>query len=252
MIDTSEAPEWSDSDVCERCRTLFTLTNRKHHCRNCGKTYCNQCSRNNIQLPRLGINKEVRVCDGCYSSVTGKTAAAPDSPVTSYAPERLSSNNSSSKEEEELQRAIAISLLEANKSTSKSVPSPKPKVNEEEDPELAAAIAASLAEVNVKESPPARSHYPDPAAERSRSPSPVKASKAPPKAAVAEPSGTSATEMQNVALFHQLMDRMDADPSGASSHGILQDRELKNLHASMTTLHPKVVKEIEECVEKHK
>lgn len=37
MVDTTAAPDWTDSDTCERCRELFTITKRKvllsHDCK---------------------------------------------------------------------------------------------------------------------------------------------------------------------------------------------------------------------------
>ena len=39
---------------CYKCNQLFTLFNRKHHCRNCGKIFCKLCSNYFISIPNKG------------------------------------------------------------------------------------------------------------------------------------------------------------------------------------------------------
>lgn len=43
---------------------------RQHHCRACARAVCNSCSSNRTQLPKLGFEFKVRVCDECFSKVT--------------------------------------------------------------------------------------------------------------------------------------------------------------------------------------
>lgn len=53
---------WQDSsDVkqCQKCSSKFSLTNRKHHCRECGQVYCGKCSAYKIVI--AGALKRVRV-----------------------------------------------------------------------------------------------------------------------------------------------------------------------------------------------
>jgi len=59
---------WKDSRECTHCKDCvqeFTLTRRKHHCRNCGDVFCQRCSDNQMELPSHA--KPVRVCDRCFS-----------------------------------------------------------------------------------------------------------------------------------------------------------------------------------------
>lgn len=65
--------KWKDdTDVvsCTACQAGFSLTNRKHHCRNCGNIFCNDCS--NKQANMTGYKKPQRVCEGCFNELGSK------------------------------------------------------------------------------------------------------------------------------------------------------------------------------------
>ncbi|CED83781.1 Membrane trafficking and cell signaling protein HRS, contains VHS and FYVE domains [Phaffia rhodozyma] len=186
LLSTSTAPTWIDSEVCLRCRTAFSFTNRKHHCRNCGKVFDQQCSSHSMPLPWFGITDEVRVCDGCWSkSKTGGLAKeavkqqqkAPQIPGKSAAP-----RSRADKENEDLQRAIALSLAESSSSSRTGFVPAEPygamsepplrgkdgrrlegndsnrhaaQENDEDDPDLLAAIEATLRDMRDAPSAPA-------------------------------------------------------------------------------------------------
>ncbi|XP_070595258.1 RUN and FYVE domain-containing protein 1 isoform X6 [Erythrolamprus reginae] len=50
---------------CKQCEQAFSISRRKHHCRNCGHIFCNTCSSNELALP--SYPKPVRVCDTCHT-----------------------------------------------------------------------------------------------------------------------------------------------------------------------------------------
>jgi len=57
---------WADDDEyknCPLCEAKFSISKRKHHCRNCGKIFCAKCSNNYKATHQF--SKPVRVCDNC-------------------------------------------------------------------------------------------------------------------------------------------------------------------------------------------
>jgi len=79
-VGKEKPPIWvpdSSSELCTSCKSPFSFTNRRHHCRNCGKLFCHDCCGNMISIPRYSIYTPERVCNDCYKSITGKQAPKP-------------------------------------------------------------------------------------------------------------------------------------------------------------------------------
>eukprot|EP00117_Sycon_ciliatum_P021330 scpid96495/ scgid18729/ WD repeat and FYVE domain-containing protein 3; Autophagy-linked FYVE protein len=71
------ADHWVPDDVadfCSACQVKFSLTERRHHCRNCGKVFCGKCSKFESEIPERGIQRLVRVCEACYIILKGNLA----------------------------------------------------------------------------------------------------------------------------------------------------------------------------------
>ena len=45
----------------------FSITNRKHHCRNCGQIFCSDCSSK--QATMENYKKPQRVCESCFGEL---------------------------------------------------------------------------------------------------------------------------------------------------------------------------------------
>ncbi len=81
-IKPSFPPGWTpddEADNCSRCDGPFTMLNRKHHCRACGKIFCAECSAHSGSIPsyvhrvyNTEGSKGLRLCSGCNTLIIKK------------------------------------------------------------------------------------------------------------------------------------------------------------------------------------
>ncbi|KAI8985454.1 hypothetical protein BDB01DRAFT_721213 [Pilobolus umbonatus] len=235
LLETTVAPDWTDSDVCERCRTPFTLTNRKHHCRNCGCTFCQQCSAKTMPLPHLGINEHVRVCDGCYmklklDKVTQQSSGSQlrvNKPLPPVEHKQQPKTAEVDEFDDDIKKAIELSLKEAEQRSNhygsgytppkkQTQPAEEPT---EDDPDLAAAIAESLRDMEISNQNKYQS----------------------------APNNNELTsvEMENILLFSTLMERLYA-----TGGDIYSNPQINQLYTQIGSLQPKLMKNLNETINK--
>ncbi|XP_056283116.1 zinc finger FYVE domain-containing protein 21 isoform X2 [Pseudoliparis swirei] len=63
-----DEPQWVPDKECPRCMqcdTKFDFIRRKHHCRRCGRCFCDKCCSRKVALPRMCFVDPVRQCAEC-------------------------------------------------------------------------------------------------------------------------------------------------------------------------------------------
>lgn len=65
-----QEPPWIDGAECLECQVKFGITNRKHHCRHCGRILCAKCSSRELTISKFKLTKPARVCGVCAEVLT--------------------------------------------------------------------------------------------------------------------------------------------------------------------------------------
>ncbi|KAH1019084.1 hypothetical protein HUJ05_006745, partial [Dendroctonus ponderosae] len=63
----AQSAPWAHTDSCQECGKGFSITQRTHHCRHCGRALCNKCSDQEVPIIKFKENKPVRVCQVCFT-----------------------------------------------------------------------------------------------------------------------------------------------------------------------------------------
>lgn len=77
--DVPRKEEWVANDDVVDCmcchQVVFSMFNRRHHCRRCGRVVCYNCSKNRMLVPTYG-DILVRVCLDCFDQTVQRTVSS--------------------------------------------------------------------------------------------------------------------------------------------------------------------------------
>jgi hypothetical protein len=59
--------KWQNGSQCKCCDSPFTSLKRRHHCRRCGMSCCQKCSKSRIVFG--DSNEEIRICQACSNNM---------------------------------------------------------------------------------------------------------------------------------------------------------------------------------------
>lgn len=60
-------PVWKMDDKCANCgKEFMKILVPRHHCRNCGNSFCSNCISKKSTLPHFGYYNKVLICEDCY------------------------------------------------------------------------------------------------------------------------------------------------------------------------------------------
>eukprot|EP01130_Rhizamoeba_saxonica_P008545 TRINITY_DN345_c0_g1_i4.p1 TRINITY_DN345_c0_g1~~TRINITY_DN345_c0_g1_i4.p1 ORF type:complete len:522 (-),score=74.89 TRINITY_DN345_c0_g1_i4:2325-3890(-) len=111
----SIAPLWipdKEASNCMQCNRKFSMIQRKHHCRRCGKCICGRCSSNRVLLPFIHQSTKVRVCIRCFEEQIKRKAVHDLQPLKLDEFDEPEIEESSDTDEEERKRRDTILLEE--------------------------------------------------------------------------------------------------------------------------------------------
>ncbi|GMM36694.1 ESCRT-0 subunit protein [Saccharomycopsis crataegensis] len=266
FLESKVPPAWVDSDSCMIGFEPFTMLNRKHHCRNCGGVFCHDHSSNTTEIPMIGLNEPVRVCDSCYQQLTSKPTSKTHS--KHHHKHRSSRNTFIEDEEDEmLKKALALSLQESQapnqpkysgeqnvSASGKTVDDEDENVEENySDEDMKAAIAASLRDMEEQKQPHRIDNklYAD--SNRQEPPQPYQ------QPSIYEPilnreleSRVSSKEEESISLFSQLMGNLKQKQMiDSNDNQVLQNEELQSLYTEIIKLKTKLGRNINEDLGKY-
>jgi len=61
-------PHWipdNKADVCNKCDTTFSISERRHHCRQCGNIFCDSCTSHRYLVRYYPDGRPRRICESC-------------------------------------------------------------------------------------------------------------------------------------------------------------------------------------------